>query len=292
MKEERTVTGDQQQGSISVVIPARNESANIVRCLESIHDAIRSYGGSINELLVIDDGSNDDTGTLAQRSGATVIRHESSQGVLSSWIEGYNSCSSDLIIFVDADCIIDVLAFSQLAKNFSDRTVGLVSGKIAPLEPPSNVWSLSAKFSCLIVNELRQRIDNHNLLAIGRLLAVRRVGRISLDERAFPCDLQMANYYRSLGYNLLFDNKAVVYYSLETSLHALRADWQRTRASTELRSSADVLELGMRARIFYSCMVQAPVAAVSWTFCHFLLSIGPRSNHIDWSRWGPNGDPQ
>src|SRR5215208_4255084 len=50
---------------VSVVIAARNEAANIVACVESVSWAY--------EILVVEDGSSDDTVSLAQQAGAAVI---------------------------------------------------------------------------------------------------------------------------------------------------------------------------------------------------------------------------
>jgi len=57
-----------QRLPVSVVIAARNESANIVGCIESVRWA--------SEILVVDQGSSDDTGELATGSGATVISQD------------------------------------------------------------------------------------------------------------------------------------------------------------------------------------------------------------------------
>ena len=61
--------------SISIIIPAKNEAASIADVVSEIR---QSYADA--EILVVDDGSDDDTATLAEQSGATVIRHPVSLG--------------------------------------------------------------------------------------------------------------------------------------------------------------------------------------------------------------------
>ena len=61
--------------SLSIVIPAKNESgaiADLLTEIRQLHDDV--------EILVVDDGSEDDTATLAEDAGARVIRHPMSLG--------------------------------------------------------------------------------------------------------------------------------------------------------------------------------------------------------------------
>ena len=62
--------------SLSVVVPVRNGGRDFERCLLRLRDSfLTDY-----ELIVIDDGSTDDSAGLAARAGATVYRHPTPQG--------------------------------------------------------------------------------------------------------------------------------------------------------------------------------------------------------------------
>lgn len=84
---------------ISVVIPAYNEAANIERIINDV----RQYTDLI---IVIDDGSADDTGGLAKSLGATVVRHTRNKGkgfaLKTGLIESLNH-NPDIIVTIDAD---------------------------------------------------------------------------------------------------------------------------------------------------------------------------------------------
>ncbi|NDE51845.1 MAG: glycosyltransferase [Actinobacteria bacterium] len=56
-------------GSISVVIPARNEAARIADCLAALRGA-----PGVLEVIVVDDESSDATAQIAEQCGATVVR--------------------------------------------------------------------------------------------------------------------------------------------------------------------------------------------------------------------------
>ena len=57
----------------AAVIPCFNESASIAALVSAVH-------GHLPRVLVVDDGSTDDTGAVARAAGAMVIRHERNQG--------------------------------------------------------------------------------------------------------------------------------------------------------------------------------------------------------------------
>jgi glycosyltransferase involved in cell wall biosynthesis len=83
---------------VAIVIPALNESATIA----SIVEAVNKYGTPI----VVDDGSNDNTGKLALEAGAVVLVHEHSKGYDAALNFGFKKAAelgAKIIITVDAD---------------------------------------------------------------------------------------------------------------------------------------------------------------------------------------------
>jgi glycosyltransferase involved in cell wall biosynthesis len=83
---------------VAIVIPALNESASIAFVVE----AARRYGMPI----VVDDGSTDNTASLARQAGAVVVSHENNRGydaALNSGFEKAVELGGDIIITVDAD---------------------------------------------------------------------------------------------------------------------------------------------------------------------------------------------
>ena len=64
----------EQSPTISIILPAYNEAESIAAMIVEIRQIVQSSDDP-HEILVIDDGSDDDTATQAQGAGATVIRH-------------------------------------------------------------------------------------------------------------------------------------------------------------------------------------------------------------------------
>lgn len=82
--------------SISAIIPAFNEEKTVG---EIVSKTLRY----VDEVIVIDDGSTDDTGAKAAEAGARVIRNEENAGILKSLKVGFESAVGDVIVTLDAD---------------------------------------------------------------------------------------------------------------------------------------------------------------------------------------------
>ncbi|MDH3619612.1 MAG: glycosyltransferase family 2 protein [Gammaproteobacteria bacterium] len=84
--------------SLSIVIPAKNEAAAIGT---AVAGALEAYPEA--EIIVVDDGSDDDTATVAEEAGAQVIRHPESLGNGAAVKAGARAANGDVIAFMDGD---------------------------------------------------------------------------------------------------------------------------------------------------------------------------------------------
>lgn len=83
---------------LSIIIPAKNEAASIG---EVVSAARALYPRA--EILVVDDGSDDDTAGQAEQSGATVIRHPISLGNGAAVKNGARAATGDTLVLMDGD---------------------------------------------------------------------------------------------------------------------------------------------------------------------------------------------
>jgi len=82
----------------SVVIPAFNESMSIASLVSAVRGA-----DAWREIIVVDDGSTDDTGAQAAAAGARVIRHPYNKGNGASVKSGIRAATGQFVLILDAD---------------------------------------------------------------------------------------------------------------------------------------------------------------------------------------------
>ena len=87
--------------SVAVVVPARNEAATVGEVL----DAARHHGDLVDELVVVNDHSNDDTATVAVHHGARVVHLQGPSGKGEAMAAGLAATRSELVVFLDADVL-------------------------------------------------------------------------------------------------------------------------------------------------------------------------------------------
>lgn len=88
----------------SFVIPALNEAANIGACLQSILDeTLGNEECDDGEIIVVDNGSADDTARIARSYGADII-YELRRGPNRARQTGFEYSTGELVAFIDADC--------------------------------------------------------------------------------------------------------------------------------------------------------------------------------------------
>lgn len=93
-----------RQQSIAVIIPARNEELTVGKIIKEIKTHLMDKTPLIDELVLVDDHSEDKTYEVAENAGATVVRAAGKQpGKGQAIAYGISSTKSELLIFLDAD---------------------------------------------------------------------------------------------------------------------------------------------------------------------------------------------
>jgi glycosyltransferase involved in cell wall biosynthesis len=125
---------------ISVIVPAFNEQEAIAEAIRDIRAVLDGAGYDGSEIIVVDDGSVDETATFAEAEGARVLVNLQNMGYGFSLKHGITEAKHETIVIVDADGTYPVEDIPKLVERHRQgyhMVVGARSGK--------NYWGSSVK---------------------------------------------------------------------------------------------------------------------------------------------------
>ena len=111
---------------VSAVIPAFNEEENIAEMIVQVDDALGSMELGAYEIIVVDDGSKDRTGEIAdglskQYSGRLhVIHHKENRGYADALRTGFENARCSLVFFTDSDRQFDMNEITRLLDKIDE----------------------------------------------------------------------------------------------------------------------------------------------------------------------------
>jgi glycosyltransferase involved in cell wall biosynthesis len=131
---------------ISFIVPAYNEESMIRGTLESLESAARTLSEAY-EVIVVDDASDDQTGTIARSLGARVVDVLHRQ-IAAARNSGARQAQGDILVFVDADTLINENVVKAAVNALREGAVGggasvHFDGRLplyARLLLPSSIW--------------------------------------------------------------------------------------------------------------------------------------------------------
>lgn len=107
---------------ISIVLPAKNEALSVGLTVRRIRECMPDA-----EIIVVNDGSTDDTAQIAEQASARVVSHPYSKGNGAAIKTGARAAGGDIIVFMDADGQHDPADISRLLEKMeqgNDLVVG------------------------------------------------------------------------------------------------------------------------------------------------------------------------
>ncbi len=128
----------QEAPLVSVVIPCLNEAENIESCVTQALEAIVRMGVP-GEVVVVDNGSEDDSARLAEQSGARVIA-ERRRGYGSAYLAGFAASRGRYIVMADADLTYDFNEIPRFVAALEEGAEMVIGDRMDNIQPGAMPW--------------------------------------------------------------------------------------------------------------------------------------------------------
>jgi GT2 family glycosyltransferase len=200
----------------SVIIPARNAGRTIGECV--LATLSQSVPRNLYEVIVVDDGSEDQTAVIARRCGVRVIS-QPPLSLAAARNTGARAARGDILVFVDADCVPKLDWLAQMVAPFADRQVAGVKGAYL-----TNQEGLLPRLIQAEWEDTYRRLQETETIDLvdGYSAAYRR--DLFLDAGGFDAsfalaaDVELSCRLTKAGRKLVFAPKAAVYHYHGNSL--------------------------------------------------------------------------
>ena len=191
---------------ISIVIPAYNEEAGISGVVAELRRVFRE-GPFAAEIIVVDDGSTDQTARAAALAGARVMRHRSNRGYGAALKTGIAAASHDTVTIIDADGTYPADSIPALlaALEHADMVVGsrVNPGARIPLLRRPAKW---------LLNRLANYLSNARIPDLNSGL---RTFRRAVVMQYFPILPDQFSWTTTITLAMHCDKYAVKYVSID-----------------------------------------------------------------------------
>jgi glycosyltransferase involved in cell wall biosynthesis len=166
----------------TVVLPAYNEGA----ALPHVLDELGEYLDSTYEVLVVDDGSNDDTAEVAERYPVRLLQHASNRGKGVAIRTGIAEAQGENVVIMDADATYPVPAIKEMVELLDDHDLvrGVRQSEAGSMPVVNRVGNWL--FNKLL--EISHGLEGSDHLS--GLYAMRRSAAVRLDTEARGFDIE------------------------------------------------------------------------------------------------------
>ncbi len=287
--------------AMTVVIPAYNEGAMVAKAIDSVAGANYAHGKL--EIIVVDDGSTDDTWMHIQHAVARhegrvqAIRFERNLGKRQALAAGFTRGTGDIFVTVDSDSVVDPNSLLALAGPFATERIGVVAGRVLVYNRSEGLiprmlhvrFALSFDFLRACQSTFRTVYCSPGALSAYRASVVREVMPAWLEQRFLGSpatigeDRALTNDILRLGYDSVYQRAAMVLTIVPTTYRKLCnmfLRWDRSFIREEMRFARIVWKRPplIRAIALVDCLIsdlRYPAAILTVGLMAAALAIDP-----------------
>ncbi len=259
---------------ITLVVPCYNEASIIEQKISNSLDL--EYPKSKINLVFVTDGSTDSSMELLSRYPSVTTFHISRRcGKTAAENRVMQFINTPIVVFTDANTLLNKEALSNIVKHFSDEKVGCVSGEKRIYTKTADKASAAGEGIYWKYESILKKLDyqlNSAVGAAGELVAYRTELFEQLPEDTILDDFTQSMIIASKGYKIAYEPNA---YAIETASENVGEELKR-----KIRISAGGWQSIDRLGEYLSC-IKSPLLyfqyfshrVLRWTITPFLLVI-------------------
>ena len=214
---------------VSVVIPCLNEAPSIATCVRAARGALDD-GGYRGEVIVVDNGSTDGSGRLAEAAGARVIV-EPRRGYGNAYLAGLAAAQGSYIVMLDADMTYDAGELPRFVEELKTGGDLVLGDRMEQIHPGAMPWLHQHVGNPMLTGLLNRLFGTHVKDAHCGMRAVRREVLPQLDLRTGGMELASEMVIRAAKLELEIRQFPIEYRPREgeSKLSTWRDGWRHLR---------------------------------------------------------------
>jgi glycosyltransferase involved in cell wall biosynthesis len=204
---------------VTVAIPCYNGALYVGQAIE----AILGQSQSADEVLVIDDGSTDNSVQIIERYPVRLLQHKGNKGIAAARNTALAAASGDVLVFVDVDAFADSRLLEVLLTGYNEPEIGGVGGQGIESNIQSNADRWRKMHASQNYGEQPKDVGFlYGLCMSFRLSALQEVGGFNPIFRTNAEDVDIGLRLNAAGYRLRYLPQAKVYHQKTDDRASLR----------------------------------------------------------------------
>lgn len=211
----------EQALTVTVGVPCYNAAAFV----EPVCRSLLAQTEKPERIIVVDDGSTDDTATLAEAiDGVEVLRHDGNKGLAAARNTLIEACTTDILVMIDSDAPADRRLIAEVRSGYTEDAIAGVGGRAIEVhrQRAADRWRGTHQFAQHWGDD-----DQHDvwflygLVCSYRVRALREVGGFDLAHSTNGEDVEMGARLRKAGYRLVYNPRAWVFHQRQDDTRSL-----------------------------------------------------------------------